>query len=380
MLSKITLLLCFVIPFSVWADNKGMNLSDFPETNRIWLGLEDGAIRPRNYDSIKVDSAKFIAIHAKDGQMLKKDEHWLTIDPEELQLERKALKLEEEKFKIKLREERWNGADVIEKQKLSLDGLKSKKQELQGFLERGENIGGLEGRIQHGLLDIDKKIQRIESQIDPENVKKEFELFESEGLLDLKRKRKRFELLERRSIVRAAFDGKLQLSELVNEEIAKLESEDDPAWILNNTTIATLVDEKHYEVVVKFTNSYTRGAKPENLMVLLQDSQTGQLIEGEFDRIEEIETGSGIKYNSIFKLNNLDAGVAKHSSGETHFVHVYRKYSEKHTLVQKKDIAFISPEILKQYGWSGLVKHLWPKSTVLQVGPQTILIKSSDEN
>lgn len=380
MLSKITWLLCFLFSYAAWAEKQAPELSDFPKTNRIWLGLEEGSIRPRNYDSIKTDIARFIVVHAKDGQILKKDEHWMTVDPEELELERKALSVEEEKFKIKLRDERWNSDELIEKQKLALDGLKSKKEELVSFLEQGEDIGGLRERISTGLLDIDKKIQRIQSQIDPENVKKEFELFESEGLLDLKRKRKRFELLERRSIVKAAFEGKLELSESVKQEIGKPRDKDKPTWISNNTTIATLVDEKHYEVVVKLTNSYSREAKPENLMVLLQDSQTGKLIEGTFDRIEEIETGAGIKHNSIFKLSNLPVEVAKHSSGESHFVHIYRKYPKAHSLVQKKDIAFIAPSILKKHGWSGLVKHLWPKSTVLQVGPQTILIKNGNEN
>lgn len=380
MSSRTILLLLFLTTYKSFGGGAIPALSTFPKVDRIWMGLEDGVIRPKNYDSFKMDTAKFILVHATDGQTLKKDQHWLTIEPDELNLERRTLSLEEKKSKLKLRDEKWNNADVIEKKELSLDELNSKKEELNDFLEQQKDLGGLHKRIQKALVDIETKINRVQTQLDPKIVKQELELIESEGVLELERKRKRLDVLERRSIIKASFEGQLKFSDAFKEKLKESKGLNEPIWVDINTTIATLVDEKHYEAVVKLTNDYSRKARPDDLIILLQDSQTGSLIKGEFDREEQIETGVGVRQNYVFMLNKLDVNIAKHSSSETHFVHIYRKFSKAHSLVHKKDIAFIAPAILKKSGWSGLVKHLWPQSAVLQVGPQTIMIKSLDEN
>ena len=374
---------CFICLFPMcvaWGEEKVPDLASFPKVNRIWIGLEDGSIRPKNYDSFKADAARFVLIHAADGEVLKKNQHWLTIEPEELELERKSLQVEEEKYQLKLREEKWAREDLIEKKQLLLDDLESKRKELENFLKQEENLGDLRARIKQGLSKIEKKIERIEKQIDPANVENELELFKSEGLLNLERKRKRFELMEKRSKLKTSFAGKLELSDSVKQKLEKLGSAEKPIWIETNTTIATIIDEAHYEVVLKLTNAYARKIDSDQLMVLLQDSQTGNLVKGSFDRMEEVEAGVGIKHHCIFRLDDMNVNVARHSSGESHLVHIYRKFPQAHSLVHKKDIAFIAPAILKERGWSGLVKHLWPSASVLQVGPQSILIKSLDEN
>jgi hypothetical protein len=112
----------------------------------------------------------------------------------------------------------------------------------------------------------------------------------------------------------------------------------------------------------------------------LQEGQTGRLIAGEYSRTDEVDTGAEITRNYIFQIQKDSLDAARHSMGQRNLVHVYRKFPQPFRLVYKKDIALSAPEVLSASGWDGLVRHLWPGSTVMQVGPQTIAVKPKDEN
>jgi hypothetical protein len=116
----------------------------------------------------------------------------------------------------------------------------------------------------------------------------------------------------------------------------------------------------------------------EELLVLIQDSQTGKLIAGEYDRTEEIDSGREIARNFIFTIPDGSLEGARQAQGTRNLVHVYRKFPRPYKIIFKKDIAFSAPEVLDAAGWDGLVRHLYPGSKVIQVGPQTIAVEPKD--
>jgi hypothetical protein len=118
----------------------------------------------------------------------------------------------------------------------------------------------------------------------------------------------------------------------------------------------------------------------DQMLVFLQDSQTGRLIAGDYVRTDEVDNGREISRNFVFSIRDRDAEGARQAQGTRCLIHVYRKFSHPFRLVYKKDIAFAAPDVLERSGWDGLVRHLWPGSKVLQVGPQTIAVEPPDAN
>lgn len=355
-------------------------LESFPSVDRLWMGLEEGSIRPAAYEQIRASSEGFLALNAKDGQILKKDEQWAVMDPEQLDIERKTLAVEETKLERQLKKTREDARDAQLRASLELHETEREREVLVDASQEPGIPVALRNRAAEAVEKIDEQIALLREKADPATMEKEVQVELDEGQLQIARKRKQFLTLEKRSLLVAGFDGELRLSDPLKKLVAAAAEPDALLWVNANEHLATLVDDDRYEISVMATSPVLAQIPREDLLVFLQEGQTGRLIAGEYARTDEIDSGAEIVRHFIFNIRETALDEARHSMGQLNLVHVYRKFSEPFRLVHKKDIAFLAPEVLATSGWDGLVRHLWPGSVVIQVGPQAIAVKAKNEN
>ena len=354
-------------------------LEEYREVSRLWMGMEDGIIRPASYEQFRVDSECRLVLHAKDGQVLEKGDHWATVDPEQLQIERRTYELE----KIKQEQQRLKSAEDAREARvragLDLHEAEGKRANLEAVTQDSDISPALKRRAAEALTKLDEQIAALRVKLEPAALEKELKLLDEECELNIERKRQQMELLERRSKLVAESAGKLRLGDSVKTRIGN-GGMDEPVWIKAGEIIGTVVDDGHYEISITAEGPLLMEIPQDQLLVFLQDSQSGALIAGEYARTEETDNGREISRNMIFTIAGKDSPAARLAQGTRNLVHVYRKFPRPYRMVYKKDIAFLAPEVLEISGWDGLVRHLWPGSKVVQVGPQTIAVEPTNAN
>lgn len=355
-------------------------LVSFPSTDRIWMGLEEGSIRPAAYEQVRASVEGDFALHAKGGQMLQKDEKWATYDPEALDIERRTLAVDVGKLESLTSKNRADAEDAVLQMSVELHEATGKRAELVDVLKDSEVQETFKKRVKEALGKMDQRIKLLKERLNPEKIERELALETEEGELQVVRKRKQLLSLEKRSELIAGFAGELRLSDSIQKKLAAVKSSEELLWVKPNELLATIVNDQLYEISVMATSPSIAEIPSESLLVFLQEGQTGRLIAGEYSRTDEVDTGAEITRNYIFQIQKDSLDAARHSMGQRNLVHVYRKFPQPFRLVYKKDIALSAPEVLSASGWDGLVRHLWPGSTVMQVGPQTIAVKPKDEN
>lgn len=337
-------------------------------------------IRPAVYAQVRSTTEGFIALYAKDGQKLRKGVLWATLDPEQIEIERKSLVLEEEKLRRQIKKNRDDAREAQITLSLDRHEARNKRAVLLEAANNPEVPAALRSRATEALEKMDERLAMLDEKLDPAKVERDIQLDADEGELQIIRKRKQFEALEKRSKLVAEFAGELRLSDALGKMVAAAASPDELLWVKANEHLATIVDDEHYEISVKATGPVLSQIPRDEVMVLLQEGQTGKLIAGEYSRTDEIDSGAEIVQSYVFNIRENSVKDARHSVGQRNLVHVYRSFPQKLRLVQKKDIAFLAPEVLASGGWNGLVRYLWPGSEVVQVGPQAIAVKPKDEN
>ncbi len=355
-------------------------LGTYPAVERLWMGLEEGSIRPAAYEQIRASAEGYIALHAKDGQMLKKDEHWATSDPEQLEIERKSVEIDASKLERQIKKNRDDAMEAKARTSLELHEAEGKRTGLLDAARDEQVPAALKTRVKEAITNIDEQIAQLRGKIDPETIERDLKLEADEGGVQMERKRKQLLATEKRSRLVAGFDGELRLSDPLKKLQAAAKSPDELLWVKPNEHIATLVNDQVYEISVTASSPLLAEIPTESLLVFLQEGKTGRLVAGEYARTDEIDTGAEIVRNYIFTIRKDSVDVARYSVGQRNLVHVYRKFPRPYRMIHKKDIAFLASDVLAASGWDGLVRHLWPGSEVIQVGPQTIAVKPKDEN
>lgn len=341
------------------------------------MGLEEGVIRPASYAQVRAETDGYVALHAEDRKMLQKGEHWATIDPEQLDIERRALALDESKQQQLLDQGREDLRAARLRTTLELHEAESKREALKDASGDAELSAMFKQRVREAMKKLDEQISILREKLDPALHERDLRLLEEDNALQLSRKQKQFVALEKRSCLVAASAGKLTIGDPFKEKLADVES-GKPAWMSTGDLLGTIVDDRHYEISVAAAGPLLSEIPREQLLVLIQDSQTGKLIIGEYDRTEEIDSGREITRNFVFAIPDGSMESARQAQGTRNLVHVYRKFPRPYRIIFKKDIAFAAPEVLDAAGWDGLVRHLYPGSKVIQVGPQTIAVEPKD--
>ncbi len=343
------------------------------------MGIEEGVIRPASYAQIRAEADGYVALHAEDGKMLRKGDHWATIDPEQLDIERRSLEVDQSKQRQALEKGREDLRAAQLRMMLELHEAEGKREGLADVSREPEMSLVFRQRVGKAIEKLDEQISLLREKLDPAVYDRDLRLLDEDNALQLSRKEKQLAVLEKRSFLLAGSAGQLRLGDPLKEKLATGES-GKPVWVKTSDLLGTIVDEQHYEISVAAAGPLLSEIPRDQLLVFIQDSQTGKLIAGEYSRTDEVDSGREIARNFIFTIPQGGVENARQSQGTRNLVHVYRKFLRPYRIVYKKDIAFAAPEVLDASGWDGLVRHLWPGSKVIQVGPQTIAVEPKDAN
>lgn len=376
---SVLLAVCFSAVPLLAAAAEVPSLESSREGERLWMGIEEGVIRPASYTQIRADVDGYVALHAEDGKMLREGDYWATLDPEQLEIERRALELDRSKQKQQLDKGREDLRDARLQMTLEMRETEGRRGSLSDVMQDPEISATLRQRAGEAVKKLDERISNFREKLDPAAEERDLRLLEEDIALQLSRKEKQFVALEKRSCLRAGSAGQLRLGDPLKEKLATAEP-GKPLWMKIGDLLGTIVDEKHYEISVAAVGPLLSEIPRDQLLVFIQDSQTGRLIAGKYSRTDEIDSGREIARNFIFIIPEEGMENARQSQGTRNLVHVYRKFPRPYRIVYKKDIAFAAPDVLDESGWDGLVRHLWPGSKVIQVGPQTIAVEPKDAN
>ena len=352
-------------------------LTSFREVERLWMGMEEGVIRPAAYQQVRAETDGCVAIYAKDGQALKKGEHWATLDPEQLNIERRSLEVDKGKQDQQLEKGRDDAEEVHVNRSLDLHDIEGKRENLLRVSQDPDIPVALRQRARETVAKLDERIAVLRAKQVPAVLERDLRQLAADNALQIERKQKLLVTLEKHSQLVAESDGLLRLGGPLKEKLAAAAPE-TPLWVKTGDLLGTIVDDRHYEISVSAAGPLLSEIPLDQLLVFIQDSQTGALIAGEYARTDEIDSGREITRNFIFNIRQDGVANARQAQGTRNLVHVYRKFSRPYRLIYKKDIAFSAPEVLESSGWDGLVRHLWPGSQVIQVGPQTIAVEPKD--
>jgi len=350
------------------------DLSSYPESERIWLGIEEGIVRPKAFSQARSQLNGNVRLLAEDGQELKKGELWAVLDPENLELERRSLEVEEYNFTQKIRDNKKSHREKLTSAQLDLNEVEQTKSRLLLALESDQTPSELKGRLREAIQKAKEEIVFLQDALTPEQQEKDLQMEEEEGRLVLEKKRKQYEELKKRSELTAQFDGILKFSSRVKEELAA--HPNGLIWMDANQLIGSVTDEQSLEIVVSAKSPLINQIRKEDLLILMEQSQTGKLISATFQKVDELDTGAEVQTNYLFEIASGSTEVARHSTGQLNLIHVYRKLPVPCRIVLKKDIAFIDPTTLEISGWEGLAMKLWPGCTIEQVASQTIAIRA----
>ena len=353
-----------------------------PEVNRIWMGMEEGSVRPAHYAQVRADAEGPLELHAADREFLERGRHWATLDAEQLELERESIRVDEWKQKRQGEKAGEDAEDNRLRMVMEMREAERKIADLDTLLaEESELPEAMRRRAREAADELRERLEVLRKRADPEVLASRLEEDERELEMQLERKRRQLRLLERRARLTAEVPGELRLSDGLRRKLADPErKEGEPVWVRAGELLATVVDERKLEIVVQAAGSAISQVPETELLVLLQDGNTGGLIEGEFLRTEENDTGTEISRTHLFGIPEERLEAARQAMGHRHLVHVYRRFEQPVRLVHKKDIAFLAPEVLERAGWDGLARHLWPECRVVQVGPQTLALRPGHAN
>jgi len=354
------------------------DLAKYPKAPRIWLGIEEALVRPKAYSQGRTMAAGNVRLMATDGQALKKGELWAVLDPQGLELERRSLEVEEYKFTQKIREDKRNQRDKTVKIQLDVNDIQEKKSKLQLALESEETPVEIKRRIREGVKKADEEIAALQEFLSADQQAKELQMEEEEARVALEKKKKDFEASKKRSELIALSDGVLKLSSQAKDALT--EKPDGLIWLDGNIHIGSISEENAVEIVVSAKSPLVNQINKDDLLVLMEEGRSGRLISAEFEKVDELDTGSDVQQNYVFKVASDSMEGARNVSGQRNLVHVYRKLPQPCHIVLKKDIAFIDPAALERAGWEGLAIKLWPGCKVVQVASQTLAIQAPNGN
>ncbi|WP_346188550.1 hypothetical protein [Rubritalea halochordaticola] len=352
-------------------------LSSYPSSSRIWIGAEDGQIQAANEEHFRAPNAVYVTIHKANGSRLSKDEHWATIGADELELERRSLEIERKKTETALRELKQEQQDLIDGTTIRIEELEAKKFELSMSLNESELSKKLSQRINEAIASLDQKIAHLKEKIDPERLEQDTQTKTEELNLTLERKEKEFAKRKKKSTLKAPFDGTLILT---GEQVIAAAEKKEPVWLEPAVLFASLSDKSYYEIFFSTKNPIFTTGNLENFSAMIETGSNGKIIKAKYHETRKIDGGSSIKDVVVFRINKEDSASASLSAQQSRVALIFKNFPESYKVVQKKNIALLAPDILESKGWAGLVKHLWPEARIVEIGAQTIALKSADAN
>lgn len=346
-------------------------ITSYPTVDKIWLSLEDGHILAADQKIYVAPSECFITLLKPNGSKLKKGDLFAVIDQDLLDLEKRSLDLEQEKFDKKIKDIKSEQTATIRKQNEAIQALETKKLELTLSTNAHTLSKKLQDRIQVAVKEIDTQISEIKATIDPKTLEQELKMAEEELKINLDQKLRANDQLRRRSRLKAGFPGTLNLLIDKPNDEGNLNR---PIWVELNKPFASIINDKQYEIRVSNRNPIFNNFPKERFIALIDDGGSRKLVQAAFEETRKVEINGVLRDQQIFKFPEESVEYAEQNIGETRTIFIYLKLKEEAYLVNKNDIALLAPEVLDKSGWRGLVKHLYPGHKVLHIGPKTLAV------
>lgn len=343
-------------------------LASLKRSERLWLSLLEGEVQPARETQHRSNSESLVTFYEADGTLLKKGDHFATIDAKQLDFERRQLKIEQYRTKIlldDLDEQIDQHEDEIQK---LIDELTEDKLTLTAVIELHSGSKNLENRAQTALTEIIGEIAQLEKKITPEELKEKSKFDREELELKLEKQKEDFLRKEKSSILKARFSGELTIN-------SQLEiNEDSVVDVLPGTLFATITDKSHYEIILPSRDPAFYSNDPQSLIVTCETANSDQYLNAHFKETRQIDVGGRIGTVKVFQFNENSSKLAAANVGNKITAYVFVKFKQSYHIIEKKDIALKDPETLKNHGWPGLVQKLYPNCTLIKIGPKSIAI------
>ena len=209
-------------------------LSEYPKRSRMWMGVEEGFIRPASYEQFRIENGGQVILHAKDQQELKKGEHWATLNPEQLELERRSAALEDARSVRKEQDALQEAKDQHVRLIQDLHETQAQLANIQEIIRDGGLDQNFRKRVVQAVKDLEEKIKLLEEQTTDEALAKNLELIKEDYSLQSAQRAKNLKTLERLSKLIAQEDGKLSFGDVVKRALADAEDPKAPIWLKGN--------------------------------------------------------------------------------------------------------------------------------------------------
>ncbi len=345
-------------------------LANLKRSERLWLSLVEGEVQPAREDHYRSGSETSITFYKTDGSLLEKDDHFATIDAKQLSFDKRQLKLEEYKIK-KLLDELDEQIDKYEDDvQESIDKLTEDKLTLAEVIEQQSSSKNIKKRAQTALTEITAEITELEKKVTTDELKEKSKFDREELELKLEKLKEDFRRKEKASILKARFSGELTIS-------SQLETQDignSAVDVLPATLFATITDKSHYEIILPSQDSAFYRNDPQSLILTCETANSDQYLNAHFKETRQIDIGGRIGTAKVFQFSEKSNAIAAANVGNKITAYVFIKFKQPYYLVEKKDLALIDPETLKNHGWPGLVQKFYPTSTLIKIGPKSIAI------
>lgn len=374
----ITLILLFLGGLPVLGQD-AKALSSYQEVSRLWIGLEEGVIEPYSIETIQVPVEGYYAFHVRDGDWLEENQHWLTAEPNKLQLEREELELEELKTERAKRDAAIESSEEYNRLEERLEEIVERRRVLVKTvaLER-ESEGlpkGVVERVASAIEKLDGEAERVRELISEEVRQNKKLLSEKERGLQLERKRIALIASQKRSIVKAPFAGRLTLSTEVKNLIEQNTESNGLVWLSPGTTIGVIADRRTYLVRIPSENTSLDTLPEEEMQVMLTGKEDGKLIVADLLQIKQEQEASRFVQIFEFLVDEQDAAGISVLGPQKRLVHLFRTFEKPCRAVPKSAIAFEDATALQSGGWATLVGKIWPDAVLVAVGPQHLAIR-----
>lgn len=354
-------------------------LGKAPLVKRLYLGIEQGIIRPASFEQLVMENETRVAIHAQNGAKIKKGQHWATLAPLNLELERRSHALNKVKGEQDLAKELITFKEEQIKKQLARREAQAKLLQLQLASTDSSLPAPMRAAAQKAISEQEEQLALLDAELQPARVEAQRDIIVRNAVLNQEFRDKQLEDLEKRSLIIAGSDGTLVLGNAVLEAMKETEG-DEPLWVKAGEVVGSLKNDDHYELWIDAQDPLLGNLPIDRLLVKVTNARSGSLLYGTNPRMEELDLGDEIKRRYVFRIDGENADERSIDLGVRSMVHVYVTFENAYHVIHKKDIAHLDPQRLESGGWSGLVKQLWPGCKVVYVGLQSIAIQPPDEH
>lgn len=356
-----TILLLFL---SIKVIAKPLNLESFKQSSSVWVGTESFSINYKDKQVFHTTQKVQLIFTATNNTWIEKGSKIAILNHRKVELEEKSLQLEERKLFLtkKNLEAKYNESLLsINKQ---LDEL---KQQIE-LITKTSLEPGLPKRLRLQAKTLSESInsqkENLQRDLDEDLLATKLRLDLDELELAFLKKKQSHEVLLQNSIIKAPFSGIIEYN-------TNLYKENTSLWVSENSTYATLYNNKEIQLSCIPTSRRIQAISPKLLQVKFDlDLST---YHSEYVKSEKLNQNNRTLTKWIFHPTSENQDMSS-LTGTTRICHLYYNFKEKRYIVPKEKIALLSPDTFDKEEWKGLVAEIWPTAKLTYIAPTSLVI------